>query len=111
MTQAYQARRVASGASIDYTPSANVAAGQVVALNSLLGVAARPIAANQLGALDLEGIFDVVKVNGQVNNGAALYWGRRRQPAGWNCGHRGADDHGRRQHLLRFRRGRRGGQR
>ena len=86
MTQASQACRVANGATIDYTPSTNVAAGQVVALNSLLGVAARPITANQLGALDLEGIFDVVKVNGQINDGAALYWDADGNPQGGTAG-------------------------
>lgn len=86
MTQSYQARRVASGASIDYTPSSDVAAGLVVVLNSLIGVAARPIAANQGGALDLEGLFEVVKVNGQMNEGAALYWDADGNPQGGTAG-------------------------
>jgi predicted RecA/RadA family phage recombinase len=86
MSQAYQAKRVSSGASIDYTPSSNVAAGQVVVLNSLVGVPARPIAANQLGALDLEGVFEVVKVNGQINDGAALYWDADGNPQGGSAG-------------------------
>jgi len=86
MSQAYQAKRVASGAAIDYTPSSAVAAGQVVVLNSLIGVAARPIAANELGALDLEGLFEVVKVNGQINEGAALYWDADGNPQGGTAG-------------------------
>ena len=86
MAQAFQARHVACGASIDYTPSANVAAGQVVVLNSLIGVAARPIAANVPGALELEGLFDAVKANGQINDGAALYWDADGNPQGGTAG-------------------------
>jgi predicted RecA/RadA family phage recombinase len=86
MAQAYQARRVAHGASIDYTPSSNVAAGQVVVLNSLIGVPARPIAATEAGAHELEGVFDVVKVNGQINDGAALYWDADGNPQGGSAG-------------------------
>jgi predicted RecA/RadA family phage recombinase len=63
-----------------------VAAGQVVVQNSLVGVANKPIAANTLGALAIEGVFDVVKVTGAVNAGAAVYWDAAGNPVGGSAG-------------------------
>jgi len=45
------AQFIHDGKSIDYTPTADVAAGDVVVQNDLLGVAKLDIAANALGAL------------------------------------------------------------
>lgn len=53
--------RVQEGRSIDYTPAAAVATGAIVDLGDLFGVAERAIAASALGALAIEGIFDVIK--------------------------------------------------
>lgn len=55
---------VQEGASIDYTPSADVAAGVGVIQKYLFGVTKLPIKAGQLGALAIEGVFDVPKVAG-----------------------------------------------
>lgn len=44
------------GESIDYTPASAVSAGQVVVLDTLVTVAARPIAANGLGSLLTRGV-------------------------------------------------------
>ena len=52
------ARYIQSDEVIDYTPTADVAAGQVVVQGDLIGVAKRPIDANALGALAVEGVFD-----------------------------------------------------
>ena len=71
---------------VDYTPSSAVAAGQVVVQNSLVGVANKPIAANTLGALAIEGVFDVVKVTGAINAGAAVYWDPAGNPVGGVAG-------------------------
>ena len=49
---------------IDYTPSANVAAGEVVVIGELVAIAPRPIPANTLGSLATEGIFDIAKAAG-----------------------------------------------
>jgi len=65
------------GASIDYTPGADVAAGAVVVQGELVGVAKTPIAANSLGALAVEGVFDFPKARGggsAITAGAQLYW-------------------------------------
>jgi predicted RecA/RadA family phage recombinase len=86
MAQAFQAQFVQEGASIDYTPSSAVVAGQVVVQGSMIGVAKTPIAANALGALGVKGIFDVVKANEQQALGAALYWDADGNPYGGTAG-------------------------
>jgi len=55
---------VQRGDQIDYTPATTVAAGDVVVLGDLVGVAAREIPANTPGALSVEGVFDVAKLAG-----------------------------------------------
>ena len=89
MARNYQAQFIQEGQSIDYTPSAAVAAGQVVVQGSMIGVAKTPIAASVLGALAVRGIFDVVKANEQQALGAALYWDADGNPyngtAGTGC--------------------------
>ena len=64
----------ADGDLIDYTPSSAVAAGDVVALNDLITVAPRPIAANKLGAVAVEGVFTIAKASGAIGQGAIVYW-------------------------------------
>lgn len=59
---------------IDYTPSAAVAAGDVVVLNDLVTVAPRAIAANKLGAVAIEGVFSMPKASGAIGQGAIVYW-------------------------------------
>jgi predicted RecA/RadA family phage recombinase len=87
MAQDFQARRVAEGKAIDYTPSgADVVAGQVVVIGAHIGIAPVLIKDGKLGALDIGGIFDVVKVNGVLNDGAALYWDADGNPQGGTAG-------------------------
>ena len=52
------------GNSIDYTPNADVAAGDVVVQSDLVGIAKLDITANELGALAVSGVFDVAKEGG-----------------------------------------------
>lgn len=59
---------------LDYTPSSAVAAGDVVVLNDLVTVAPRPIAANSLGAVAIEGVFSMPKATGAIGQGAIVYW-------------------------------------
>jgi len=66
----------ADGCAIDYTPSTGVAAGEAVVVGSVVGVASRPIAANELGALNVEGVFSIVKPTGAgtaIAQGAKVY--------------------------------------
>jgi predicted RecA/RadA family phage recombinase len=71
------AQFIHDGKSIDYTPGADVAAGDVVVQNDLLGVAKLNIAANTLGALAVTGVFDVPKATGAgtaIAAGKKVYW-------------------------------------
>lgn len=69
------ARFVQTGASIDYTPVSDVAAGAVVFVGDICGVPHADIAAGETGALGVEGVFDFVKKTDDViAAGAAVYW-------------------------------------
>ena len=71
------ARYVQDDAAVDYTPTADVASGQVVVQGDLVGVAKRPISANTPGALATEGIFDFPKATGAgsgIAAGTSVYW-------------------------------------
>jgi predicted RecA/RadA family phage recombinase len=72
-----QAVFVQEGDAIDYTPGADVAAGDVVVQSDLIGIAKREIKANTLGALAVAGVFDVAKASGggvTFSAGAKVYW-------------------------------------
>jgi predicted RecA/RadA family phage recombinase len=70
-----QATFVQDGKSIDHTPVAALAAGDVVVQGDLVGVAFRPLAAGELGALCVEGVFDFAKNTGAgITVGTILYW-------------------------------------
>ncbi len=72
-----QAVFVQEGCAVDYTPGADVAVGEVVVQGDLVGVAKQAIAANQLGALVVEGVFDFAKATGGgsgIAAGTTVYW-------------------------------------
>jgi len=59
---------------INYTPSGAVAAGDIVTVGGLIGVALEPIAANALGTLAIQGQFEIDLASGQTfARGAAVY--------------------------------------
>jgi len=65
------------GNSIDHTPGADVAAGDVVVQGELVGVAKLDIPANTLGALAVAGVFDFPKATSggsAITAGAEVYW-------------------------------------
>jgi len=65
------------GDCIDYTPSADVAAGDVVVQGELVGIAKLDIAADALGALAVKGVFDLPKATGgatAITVGSQVYW-------------------------------------
>lgn len=71
------ASHVQNGCAIDYTPAAAVAAGDVIVQGELVGVAPRPIATGELGALAVEGVFAFPKAVGAgsaITAGANTYW-------------------------------------
>ena len=72
-----QATFIHEGRSIDFTPGADVATGDVVVQGELVGITTRPISANVLGALTVAGVFDVAKEGGggvTFAVGANVYW-------------------------------------
>ena len=71
------AKYVQQGHSIDYTPEADVAAGDVVIIGSLVCVAKLDIKAGTLGALAVVGAFDVTKATGEgtaIAAGSIVFW-------------------------------------
>ncbi|MCC7085004.1 MAG: DUF2190 family protein [Pirellulales bacterium] len=69
------AQFVQEGASIDYTPAADVADGQVVVQGDLVGVANRAIPAGAPGSLAVEGVFDFPKATDVAYSfGTILFW-------------------------------------
>ena len=71
------ARFIHDGHSIDYTPGADVSAGDVVVQGDLIGIAKLDIAADTLGALAVTGVFDLPKATGAgtgITAGAKVYW-------------------------------------
>jgi len=90
MAQTYQGKRVAMGQNIDYTPGVAVEAGQVVVQDNLVGIANLDIAAAALGALSIDGVFDVVKAEEALATvGAEIFWDADGDPyegtAGTGC--------------------------
>jgi predicted RecA/RadA family phage recombinase len=81
-----QATYVQRGEAIDYTPTSDVAAGQVVVQSARCGVARTPISANTPGSLATCGLFTVVKATGAINVGAALFWDADGNPQGGVAG-------------------------
>lgn len=68
---------VHEGHAIDYTPGADVSAGDVVVQGDLVGVAKRDIKSGALGALAVAGVFDFPKASGAAvtfSTGAKVYW-------------------------------------
>ena len=65
------------GKAIDYTPGADVTAGDVVVQADLIGIAKLDIAADNLGALAVTGVFDLPKTTGvgeAIAAGAEVFW-------------------------------------
>lgn len=69
-----QATFLHPGKTIDYTPGSAVAAGQVVVIGLLVGIALRPIASGEQGAVTIEGVFALPEKDEVIANGAYGYW-------------------------------------
>lgn len=65
---------VYEGKSIDYVPAADVAAGDVVVIGDIVGVAQFDIPKGTLGAVALTGVWQVEKDAAAVTAGAKVYW-------------------------------------
>jgi len=78
----FEATFVKDGVAIDYTPAADVNAGDVVVLGSIPFIAKNDIEADALGALAAEGVFDVLKDGSSFTAGDAVYWNTTGTPVG-----------------------------
>ncbi len=67
-----KARYVQRGESIDYTPETDVAAGDIIKVGSLVGVAKLDIKAGELGALALVGVYEIATGGAAVAIGALV---------------------------------------
>lgn len=66
---------VQQGAAIDYKPDVDLPAGSVVVQGDLVGITKHDIKAGQLGAVSVEGVFEVTKdPTASISAGAKLYW-------------------------------------
>lgn len=86
MAQQHQAVKLDEAEKIAYTPVSDVAAGAVVVQGSVVGFASQPIPANTLCSLHVSGGFRVVKANGAITAGAAVYWDADGNPQGGEAG-------------------------
>lgn len=71
------AKYIQTGDSVDYIPSAEVRAGDVVVQGQLVGIAKLDIPKGKLGSLAVAGVFDVPKATGEgtaIAAGTCLYW-------------------------------------
>lgn len=91
---AKQAAFVQKGNNIDYTAAADIAYGDVVPLETRIGVALEDIAAGATGSVTVTGVFEAAAVTGTAFSvGDALYWDETQKkltktdtdniPAGW----------------------------
>ena len=70
-----QALLKSAGWMVDYTPSAAVAAGEVVLQGEMIGIAPEPIAAGVKGALVISAVADFTKLTGDtLAVGVKAYW-------------------------------------
>lgn len=65
---------VQRGEAVDFTPSRNVAAGDVLMFAGVAGIVKIPVRAGELGALHLSGVYDVAKGTDSLAAGDKVYW-------------------------------------
>lgn len=66
--------KVSDGVKLDYAPGSAVAVGAVVVIGDKVCIADRPIAANTLGAVAIDGVFNMPKGAGALSQGVTVYW-------------------------------------
>jgi predicted RecA/RadA family phage recombinase len=69
-----KSRRVSDGLTIDYVPTTDLAAGDVLQIGEIIAITPRPAKANVPAALDVTGLYEIDKDNSNVTAGAILYW-------------------------------------
>jgi len=71
---------------INYVPSGAVLAGDVVALNGMIGIASSAIAASATGALQIEGIYQLPKTTAAWVRGLPVFWNPTGDPDNGTAG-------------------------
>ncbi len=70
-----KAKYIQKGDSVDFTPSVDMDAGEIVRLGNLIGITKTPVKAGTLGTLAVSGIFDVQKSAGiSFTAGSNIFW-------------------------------------
>ena len=64
-----KARYIQRGESIDYTPEADVAAGDIIKIGKIVGIAKLDIKEGELGALAVVGVYEIATGGIAVNPG------------------------------------------
>lgn len=62
------------GEALDFTATTPVKNGDIVSLNTRVGVAGNDIPAGGTGAVYVEGVFVMPKASEEITLGAAVYW-------------------------------------
>ena len=62
------------GQAIDFIPSRDVAAGEILVCNGMAGAVKIPVKSGELGALHLSGIYDIDKAPVAINAGDKVYF-------------------------------------
>ena len=73
----FTARYISDGRYLDYVAPSDVAAGDVIVVGELVGVAPGPILAGRTDALCVEGVVDFAKATGNgtaIGAGVRVYW-------------------------------------
>ncbi len=65
---------VQAGQAVDFVPSRDVAAGEVLVCNGIAGVVKMRVRSGEAGALHLSGVYDVDKLPVAMRPGEAVYW-------------------------------------
>ena len=68
-----KARYIQRGESIDYTPEADVAAGDIIKIGKIVGIAKLDIKAGELGALALCGVYEIATNGTAIEAGAVVF--------------------------------------
>ena len=76
-----KANFIQRGEAVDFVPSYDVGAGEIIRFGALLGVVKIPVRTGEYGALHLSGIYDVVKGNEEVIAGSKIYWNEKEKTA------------------------------
>ena len=82
-----KAKYIQTGAAVDYTPDADVSAGDVVVQGEFLGIAKLDIETGKLGALATSGVFDVAREAATAfTKWKKVYWDADGDPEGGEAG-------------------------